>query len=91
MRKEAKIAALASSKVAGKQQRNAMLKHLSKMASDLEINSHEDPVMRRHSKRLSRLYEEIASYDWTTIEAAEEKQRLYECNPELLEALNKAD
>lgn len=89
--KEAKVAPLAAAKVGSKQQRNSMVDHLTRMASRLQKNFPEDPTIRRHTKRLLNLYEEITSRDWTVIDADEEKQRLYKCNPELLEALNKAD
>jgi hypothetical protein len=89
--KEAKVAALAAAKVASKEQRKSMLDHLNRMASRLQKNYPEDPKMRRHSKRLLNLYKEIADRDWTVLDADEEKQRLHECKPELLEALNKAD
>ncbi|HHT9150929.1 MAG TPA: hypothetical protein ACFYEG_05795 [Candidatus Wujingus californicus] len=89
--KEAEVAALAAAKVAGKEQRKSMLDHLSQMASRLQKNFPEDLTMKRHGRRLLNLYEEIASRDWTVIDADEEKQRLHECNPELLKALNKAD
>ena len=91
IKEDAKIAAIAAAKVAGEKQRESMLNYLSGMASDLDNNFPDDPVMRRHSGRLLSLKKEIEARNWTTMDAAEEKDRLYEINPDYLKALNKAD
>jgi ribonuclease HII len=91
IKEDAKIAAIAAAKVAGEKQRESMLNYLSGMASDLERGFPDDPVMRRHSRRLLSLREEIAAKNWTMLDAAEEKNRLFEINPDYLKALNKAD
>ena len=89
--KETNVAALAVAKVAGKGLRKSMLDFLRAKISDLEKLSSESQLAVLQKQRLLKLYQEIASHEWTITDAAEEKQRLYECNPELLEALNKAD
>jgi hypothetical protein len=91
MKEDAKIAAIAAAKVAAEKQRESMLNYLSGMASDLEREFPNDPVMRRHSERLLSLKKEIAAKNWTTKDAAEEKDRLFEINQDYLKALNKAD
>ena len=88
---DAKIAAIAAAKVAGTRQRESMLNYLSGMASDLDRDFPDDPVMRRHSRRLLRLREEISAKKWTATDAAEEKDRLSLINSDYLKALNKAD
>jgi hypothetical protein len=88
---DAKIAAIAAAKVAGTRQKRIMLSYLTAMASDLEKHSPDDPVMKKHCRRLLDLKEEIASHDWTIKDAAEEKDKLSKVNPDYLKALNKAD
>ena len=91
VKKDAKIAAIAAAKVAAKKQRESMLNYLSGMSSDFDRDFPDDPVMKRHSKRLLSLKEEIAAKNWTITDSAEEKDRLSEINPDYLNALNKAD
>ena len=91
IKEDAKVAAIAAAKVAGAKQRESMLNYLTAMASDLERDFPDDPVMRRHIRRLSSLKEEIAAHNWTTQDAADEKDRLSEINPDYLKALNKAN
>lgn len=91
IKEDAKIAAIAAAKVAGAKQRESMLNYLTAMASDLERDFPDDPVMRRHSRRLLNLKVEIAAHNWTTKDAAEEKDRLSQINPDYLKALNKAN
>lgn len=91
IKEDAKIAAIAAAKVAAEKQRESMLNYLSGMASDLDRDFPDDPIMRRHSRRLLSLKEEIAAKNWTTMDAAEEKDRLSKINPDYLKALNKAD
>ena len=91
IKEDAKIAAIAAAKVAGEKQRESMLNYLSCMASDLDRDFPNDPVMRRHSGRLLSLKKEIEAHNWTTMDAAKEKNRLADINPDYLTALNKAD
>ena len=91
IKEDAKIAAIAAAKVAGEKQRESMFNYLSGMASDLERDFPDDPVMRRHSGRLLSLKKEIEAHNWTTMDAAKEKDRLANINPDYLTALNKAD
>lgn len=91
IKEDAKIAAIAAGKVASEKQRESMLNYLSDQALNLERSFPDDPVMRRHSRRLLSLKEDIAAKNWTIIDAAEAKDRLSEINPDYLKALNKAD
>lgn len=90
-REDAKIAALAAAKVADVKLRESMLNFLSAMASDFEKMFPNQPEWERHRGRLLKLAEEITARNWTIQDAAEEKNRLSQINPEYLKALNKAD
>lgn len=91
IKEDAKIAAIAAAKVAGEKQRESMIAYLFGMASELERDFPDDPVMRRHSGRLLSLKKEIEAHNWTTVDAAKEKDKLADINADYLTALNKAD
>ncbi len=87
-KKDAKIAAVAAAKVADGKQRKSMLKYLSKLAADLDSTI---TNKSKYSGKVLSLKKEIAAHNWTIMDAAIEKDRLAEINPNYLKALNKAD
>lgn len=90
-KEDAKIAALAASKVAGSKQRNSMLKYLEGLNSDMTKLFPTSPQLKPFTEKLSELQMEIGAKDWTTKDIIQEKQRLKNYNPEYLNALEKAD
>ena len=69
--KETNVAALAVAKVAGKGLRKSMLDFLRAKISDLEKLSSESQLAVLQKQRLLKLYQEIASHEWTITDAAE--------------------
>ena len=88
---DAKIAALAASKVAAGKQRGSMLNHLDTLTSDSTKLLHAVPELQRLISKLSELQVEITAKDWTIKDIVQEKQRLMDYNPSYLSALEKAD
>ena len=88
---DAKIAAIAASKLATEKQRESLLNYLSGMALDFEQNFPDDPTKKKHRRMLLKLKGEISAKDWTMEDVVEEKNRLAMVNQDYLQALNKAD
>ena len=87
---DAKVAAIAAGKVAGRKQRNSMVVGLRAYASEL-AKTVEHPELEPVMHKGSEIATEMSAQDWAVRDVAHEKQRLHERNPEYLKALNKAD
>ena len=90
-KEDAKAAALTAAKVAAGMQRNSMVTYLYGMATDIDKIKTPDVDEKIFIDKLTNLAKEIGVRDWTIKDSIEEKQRLFECNPKYLEALEKAD
>ncbi len=88
---DAKVAAIAAGKVAGRKQRNSMVVGLRAYASELAKTVSEHPELEPVMHKVSEIATEMSAKDWAVRDAAHEKQRLHERNPKYLKALNKAD
>lgn len=88
---DAKVAALAASKVVAGKQRDSMLNYLKALTSDFKMLLPANPEFEPFINRLSELQAEIGTKDWTVKDVIDEKQRLGDCNPAYLKALEKAD
>ena len=86
-----RCAALNAAKVATRKQRSRMIAYLLAMAFDIEHAMGDDSGAELPIQRLLTLKKDIEVKDWNLTDAAREKDRLSELEPEYLEALNRAD
>jgi hypothetical protein len=86
-----RCAALNAAKVATRKQRSRMIAYLLAMAFDIEHAMGDGSGAKLPIQRLLTLKKDIEAKDWNVIDAAREKDRLSELEPEYLEALNRVD
>jgi hypothetical protein len=89
--KHTRCAALCAAKVAATKQRSRMIAYLLAMAFDIKHAMGDDAGAELPTRRLLTLKKDIEAKNWNLIDAAREKDRLSELEPEYLEALNRAD
>ena len=83
--------ALCAAKVATRKQRSRMIAYLLAMAFDIKHAIGDGPVSELPIQRLLTLKKDIEAKNWSLTDAAREKDRLSELEPEYLDALNHAD
>lgn len=86
-----RCAALNAAKVATRKQRSGMIAYRLAMAFDIEHAMGDDSGAELPIQRLLTLKKDIEAKNWSLAEAARERDRLSELEPEYLEALNRAD
>jgi len=86
-----RCAALSAAKVAARKQKSRMIAYLLAMAFDIKHAMGDDPGAELPIQRLLTLKRDIEAKNWNLTDAAREKDRLSELEPEYLEALNRAD
>jgi len=88
---DARCAALAAAKIAGKRQRKAMLNLLAQMNSNVMQRYPDKNARNLLSQRISALIKDLESRDWNPTDAHEEKDKLSKMNEEYLSCLYQAD
>ena len=92
---DARVAILATAKVASKKQRGSMVNYLQSMASDMRKVSENKPETKNHiyniADSLDELAKEISSREWAMADVLKQKEELGNINPKYLVALEKAD
>ena len=88
---DARWAAVASAKVAGKKQKKFMIDHLSHMMSNVLKNYPNKPIRKTLADRLLSLQEEIESGNGNPGDAREAEEKLLKLNEEYLSSLRHAD
>ncbi len=88
---DAKCAALAAAKMAGRKQRQGMIEQLSKMSSNV-LQHYPDKLLRKPiAERILFLKEDLASQQLSPENGREEKGKLQEANAEYLACLERGD
>jgi hypothetical protein len=88
---DAKCAAMAAAKMAGRKQRQSMIEQLSKMASNV-LQHYPDKLARKSvADRILLLKEDVASQGWLPGDFKEEEDKLLKKNAEYLACLKRAD
>ena len=88
---DARCAALAAAKIAGKKQRKTMLSLLSQMNSNVLLRYPDKSARNLLSRRILSLINDMESRDWNPADAHEEKEKLSKINAEYLSCLVQAD
>jgi hypothetical protein len=88
---DAKCAAMAAAKMAGRKQRQSMIEQLSKMASNV-VHHYPDKLLRRPvSERILLLKQDLASQGWILRNFRREQEKLLQANAEYLACLKRGD
>jgi len=88
---DARCAALAAAKIAGKRQRKTMLNLLSQMNTNVLSRYPDKSARDLLSRRILSLINDIESRDWDPADAHEEKDKLSRINAEYRACLDKVD
>ena len=88
---DARCAALAAAKIAGKRQRKTMLNLLSQMNTNVLSRYPDKSARDLLSRRILSLINDIESRDWEPADAHEEKDKLSRINAEYRACLDKVD
>ena len=88
---DARWAAVAAAKIAGKKQRKFMIDHLSQMTSNVLKNYPNKPARKALAERMVSLREEIASSNGNPRYAREVEEKLFKLNEEYLSSLRHGD
>jgi len=88
---DARCAALAAAKIAGKRQRKTMLNLLSQMNANVLSRYPDKSARDLLSRRILSLIDDIESRDWDPADAHEEKDKLSRINAEYRACLDKVD
>jgi len=88
---EARSAALAAAKIAGKKQRKTMFKLLSQMNSNVTLKYPDKSVRDILSHRILSLINDMETKDWSPTDAHEGKDKLSKINTDYLSGLDQAD
>jgi hypothetical protein len=88
---DARWAAIAAAKVAGKKQKKIMIGQLAQMASNVLKNYPNKPARKTLSARILSLQEEIQSRNGNSKDAREAEEKLLNLNEEYLSGLRNSD
>lgn len=88
---DARWAAIAAAKVAGKKQRKYMIVQLAQMASNVLKNYPHKPARKTLSDRILSLQGEIVPSNGNTRDSREAEEKLLQLNAEYLDSLRNAD
>ena len=88
---DARCAALAAAKIAGKKQRKTMVNLLSQMNSNVMLKYPDKSARDILSHRILSLINDMESKDWNPTDAHDEKDKLSKINAEYLSGLDQAD
>ena len=88
---DAKCAAMAAARMAGRKQKQAMLEQLSKMSSNVSQHYPNKLLRKSVARRILLLKEDLASQGWILANFKGEKEKLLHANAEYLACLKRGD